>query len=500
LKFLFIIAMVAMPFSKGTSIKSFKRDCESVDAPRFPNIGYILSGYDIYHGNPIPTDGIVDPGFRSPIFSAEYNGDTTPDYRYCTPDGLSILSCADSCSISFNTDVIYGTYSYYSKLSGSVGIGVSAGGGSFGASIGWGHIQSYTESGLNIFTQSEAQCCAYTADMYDFIMPPFHKNFIAGLGTLTEEYNPSVYRRFIKAFGTHFISKSTMGALYGEQSMISSESWSEMVQNNFDIGLYASFSVIDSINASLNYNNSVAETFKRYTKEQLIYSRGAAPPSDGKPLTWAQSTIEEPNVLAITLEPLDTLPIEEFVTPVVLKNLRLALDEYCPQLLEEGELSSCDIPPPDPPAPKPRVWSHWSNFREGDDYPIQECGEGQYVEKMKWSYQGHTYGLVDFKMKCSGEFFWRSPAIGNPNGDWDHEMNCKESGFRLAAGREDDWPGIVNVRAICLGSQTEITSNNDMRGKYNRDLACRSEGQQIVGMQVRKETHHGITNFRVLCA
>ena len=111
----------------------------------------------------------------------------------------------------------------------------------------------------------------------------------------------------------------------------------------------------------------------RYTKEQLIYSRGAAPPSDGKPLTWAQSTIEEPNVLAITLEPLDTLPIEEFVTPVVLTNLRLALDEYCPQLLEEGELSSCDIPPPDPPAPKPRVWSHWSNFREGDDYPIQVC-------------------------------------------------------------------------------------------------------------------------------
>ena len=50
------------------------------------------------------------------------------------------------------------------------------------------------------------------------------------------------------------------------------------------------------------------------------------------------------------------------------------------------------------------------------------------------------------------------------------------------------------------GSQTEITSNNDMRGKYNRDLACRSEGQQIVGMQVRKKTHHGITNFRVLCA
>ena len=54
-----------------------------------------------------------------------------------------------------------------------------------------------------------------------------------------------------------------MGALYGEQSMISSESWSQMVQNNFDIGLYASFSAIGSINASLNYNKTEAETFKR---------------------------------------------------------------------------------------------------------------------------------------------------------------------------------------------------------------------------------------------
>ena len=70
---------------------------------------------------------------------------------------------------------------------------------------------------------------------------------------------------------------------------------------------------------------------------------------------------------------------------------------------------------------------------------------------MKWSYQGSIYGLVDFKMKCSGEFFWRSPAIGNPNGVWDREMSCKENGFRLVAGREAGWPGIVNVRAICEG-------------------------------------------------
>ena len=91
---------------------------------------------------------------------------------------------------------------------------------------------------------------------------------------------------------------------------------------------------------------------------------------------------------------------------------------------------------------------------------------------MKWKYQGHTYGLMDFKLKCSGEFFWRLPAIGNSNGVWDHEMNCKETGFKLTTGREDDWPGIVNVRAKCLGVETEITSNDDLRGEYNRDMEC----------------------------
>ena len=98
--------------------------------------------------------------------------------------------------------------------------------------------------------------------------------------------------RFIKAFGTHFVSKSTMGALFGEQSMFDSESWSEMVSNGVDINLAAGFSAIANINASLNINNTETETFKRFSKEQLIYSRGAVPPADGKPLTWAQSSIE----------------------------------------------------------------------------------------------------------------------------------------------------------------------------------------------------------------
>ena len=42
------------------------------------NIADVLSGYDIYYGNPMPTGNIhKDPGFRQLIFNAEYNGATT---------------------------------------------------------------------------------------------------------------------------------------------------------------------------------------------------------------------------------------------------------------------------------------------------------------------------------------------------------------------------------------------------------------------------------------
>ena len=72
----------------------------------------------------------------------------------------------------------------------------SAFGGSFGASIGHTHIEENTEFGQNIFTESEASCCVYTAELYEFAHPPFHPNFIQGLNSLTEEYVPSIYRRY----------------------------------------------------------------------------------------------------------------------------------------------------------------------------------------------------------------------------------------------------------------------------------------------------------------
>ena len=86
-----------------------------------------------------------------------------------------------------------------------------------------------------------------------------------------------------------------------------------------------------------------------------------------------QDTFDEPNVMSISIAPLDTLPIEEYVSTSVISNLKLALEDYCPTLLEEGELSSCDMRDlTDPPLPKPRSWTQWSNDnKNGFELPIQ---------------------------------------------------------------------------------------------------------------------------------
>ena len=97
------------------------------------------------------------------------------------------------------------------------------------------------------------------------------------------------------------------------------------------------------------------ETSKSYTLEQMILSQGAAPPQDGKPLTWKQDTFEDPDILKITLSPLITLPaVEEHLNPSQLSNLKIALRDYCGNLMLEGNLTSCNLPNADPELPSPR--------------------------------------------------------------------------------------------------------------------------------------------------
>ena len=47
---------------------------------------------------------------------------------------------------------------------------------------------------------------------------------------------------FFEEFGTHFVKRAHLGAMYGEQLEISAESWSNMVNTGIDIKASASYS------------------------------------------------------------------------------------------------------------------------------------------------------------------------------------------------------------------------------------------------------------------
>jgi hypothetical protein len=60
--------------------------------------------------------------------------------------------------------------------------------------------------------------------------------------TYHKNYTVEKYRQFINTFGTHFIKDANMGALYGQQSTISAQSWGRMVNQDLDISASASAS------------------------------------------------------------------------------------------------------------------------------------------------------------------------------------------------------------------------------------------------------------------
>ena len=87
----------------------------------------------------------------------------------------------------------------------------------------------------------------------------------------------------------------------------------------------------------------------------MISSQGAAPPQNGKPLTWKLKTLEDPDILRIKLKPLTTLTdVEEHLSSSQFSNLKIALRDYCEKLMLEGNLTSCKLPNDDPELPTPR--------------------------------------------------------------------------------------------------------------------------------------------------
>lgn len=479
------------------------------------NIGYLLSGYDIYHGNPLSFKGVPgDPGLRQQIFDVQYNGGMSADGRYCVPDGLLIRQDI-SCNLNFITEFLTGTKKYTEELNSIASIDVNLGLlGAFGASTSYGYIKEMTEKSMHYFTKSEIACSVYSGTIQEYISPPFHPNFIGGLSTLTEEYNEKIYSRFLHAFGTHFIQDSHMGSYYLFQSMISSQSWMKMISENLDIGAYVKAAAMASANFTFGYNKTMSEDFHQYSSEQITLYKGKKPPTGQNMDEWITGSIEEPQPIKTNLVPLYDLYLYDYINDSVLANLKKAIDEYCPKLLENGELETCDELPEDPPLPKPRHYTKWSTDNHaysagmGIEWPVLECPEGDWIEAIQWFEDQHHHGITDVRIKCAKVDEWSDPSVGDydhgglwhGDGDWNHAVTCKDGFGQLVA--KDEYVGlrgVVNVKHWCFNSQVEIETTETSWGKYKRELPC-GENQQVVGVQIREEVYHGVIDLRIKCA
>lgn len=70
----------------------------------FPDLDYSLLGYDIIYGYPLANGR--DPGFRHPIFSANYSQPKqTSDCRYVIPQGFTVIP-SESCVVSFESKLV----------------------------------------------------------------------------------------------------------------------------------------------------------------------------------------------------------------------------------------------------------------------------------------------------------------------------------------------------------------------------------------------------------
>ena len=183
-----------------------------------------------------------------------------------------------------------------------------------------------------------------------------------------------------------------------------------MVGDGIDIGLYAGYSAVVNVNATFGSNVVEAAVFRSYTHERKIYSKGATPPSNLEASEWIDMTKVNPMPMKLRLASIDTLPIQGLVSASVLSNIKLALSEYCPKLLADGKLSSCELPE-DNPLPKPRTWTKWATKFHShlDEEPVIECPEGQYVTQMQFKridrLNNFWISIQNFRLKCSGKKF-----------------------------------------------------------------------------------------------
>ena len=334
--------------------------------PRFPNIGYVGSTYNIFKGNPRNTKGL-DPGFTlRTLYEYSYNNEnTTVDGTYLIPDHTQATT-STTCSFQFSSETNQKIDSYFNSLKIDANADFSGWGASFSASANYKEVHESSTTQESTYVSSHAACEAYITSV-QLEAAALNPAFVDTVQYLPPQSPDSTdYLDFIQYWGTHVAIQVTMGGRYGVQSTITSQDYSNMVSTGLDIKAAAKYSGLKSLNVNVgtSIEKEQAEKFNSFRKDYQIYQIGGKPPLDESqsPFNWAKTVKDNPLPLKYNLLPITNFftsrffPDDEDISQKKI-NLQNTFVEYC---------QSLDLPDPsycinNGPTSSPRIQVTFTN-------------------------------------------------------------------------------------------------------------------------------------------
>lgn len=313
----------------------------------FPDVGYILMGYNILKG--FPQADQHDPGFTFAIFRADYvNGKSTSDCRYRVPHGLQILSDI-SCDISFQSKIVRNQQDLASSLSVSASVSGGGWGVSFSASAGYQKSSRSMLRGEYVFITSQARCNYYYSRLIQDDPPPFDSTFISWVEKLNSKNDLDTYIEFFNLYGTHFLTDSTYGARFVKNYRMKTKEYQHQESSGVNVAVSASYSGLFSVGGSFSLDSSQQQAVSNFMSSVTSETKsiGAAPPANGDALTWASTVKDDPIPSSYKLSSIENLFTAKFMSKLnvdyntIKSNINRFKSQYCNYMKAIGKVDSC---------------------------------------------------------------------------------------------------------------------------------------------------------------
>ena len=485
----------------------FKEDC---DVPTLPNVGYAFRGYNIFIGNPFHADTHGDPGFKLPIFKASQYGRTNADMSYRLPDGLFGYK-KQICKLDSQSKEISNEKSYQDDLLVKVDLSLDAGDMSpvsFTANSEYKKKTSKMSKNNHLFVKTENTCNVFELQLNQNVPPKFTDGFLVAAKRLEDTFDRHAYLDFVNDFGTHYISKTHMGARYAVETEFDNTTRDELFHEDFDFTLGAKINFMVSLGLDVNIkkNKEIIDKYQELQKSHSILAYGSPIPKDSNSVKWANSVFENPLPINYQLARIQDLFTSRFMGNLekftlnyksIYKQLTIFLKAYCKEEGNNIGIANCNGP-------------NGGCGGGNDCHHNAECkdvpkGNGifSYECKCKKGFQGNG-------RKCSGWHSWqealahdryRSIKDSDVWGKWHKEELCPENTYAYqfamkvhrhrGNGMFADDSALNGVKIYCKskdGQQSgDVTSGMGGDGSWTDQQGCEKEKEFLVGYRFRSE-------------